>query len=113
MSNDNLKLLIGAVIVEEIRAEILKSTGYKSSAGIAHNKMLAKLVCSLHKPNKQTVLPKESVDLFLKDVPIRKINSLGGKFGNDLIDELKINNILELRDFQEPDLQQMYDVRLG
>lgn len=32
-------LAIAAVIVEEMRAAVLKETGYKCSAGIAHNKV--------------------------------------------------------------------------
>ena len=31
--------------------------GYRTSAGVACNKMLAKLVSGLHKPDDQTVLP--------------------------------------------------------
>lgn len=36
-------LVCGAAAVQELRAEILKQLGYTCSAGIAHNKMLAKV----------------------------------------------------------------------
>ncbi|KAI8435345.1 hypothetical protein MSG28_003670 [Choristoneura fumiferana] len=42
------------------------STGYTCSAGIAHNKILAKLVCGMNKPNKQSVLPKHTVNILYK-----------------------------------------------
>ena len=35
---DNLRLAIGAQIVEEMRAEVFKQTQFRCSAGIAHNK---------------------------------------------------------------------------
>lgn len=42
--------------------------GYRCSGGIAHNKILAKLVCGMNKPNKQTVLPKHCIDLLYRYV---------------------------------------------
>lgn len=46
------------------------TSGFRCSAGIAHNKILAKLVCGMNKPNKQTVLPKHSVNTLYKYVPM-------------------------------------------
>lgn len=62
----DIKLLIASSIVNEIRAEVLEKTGFECSAGIAHNKTLAKLVCSLHKPNKQTLLPLKRIHEFYR-----------------------------------------------
>ncbi|KAJ8981696.1 hypothetical protein NQ317_003417 [Molorchus minor] len=72
-SESNCKLAMGGLIAEEIRAEVYRKTGYKCSAGIAHNKILAKLVCGLHKPNKQTILPQESVSELYKDLPVENL----------------------------------------
>lgn len=41
----HLKLTLGAVLVEKMRLAVLEQTGFKCSAGIAANKMLAKLSC--------------------------------------------------------------------
>lgn len=61
----DIKLLIGSSIVSEIRATVKAKTGYECSAGIAHNKILAKLVCGMNKPNKQTILPLKHIrDLY-------------------------------------------------
>lgn len=57
----DIKLLIGSSIVNEIRAAVKSQTGYECSAGIAHNKILAKLVCGMNKPNKQTILPQKHI----------------------------------------------------
>lgn len=58
----DIKLLIGSSIVNEIRAAVKLQTGYECSAGIAHNKILAKLVCGMNKPNKQTILPLKHIN---------------------------------------------------
>lgn len=57
----DIKLLIASSIVSEIRAAVKEQTGYECSAGIAHNKVMAKLVCGLNKPNKQTILPLKHI----------------------------------------------------
>ena len=62
-------------VVEELRDEIFKRTGLTASAGIAPNKMLAKVASDVNKPNGQyTVNPtKEGVLKFVQDLPIRKV----------------------------------------
>lgn len=85
------------------------NAGYKCSAGVAHNKILAKLVCGLHKPNKQTILPQNTVSDLYKDLPIKKIKSLGGKFGKTLAEELQITYMGELAKFSEKELCKKFD----
>lgn len=62
----DIKLLIASSIVNEIRATVKEKTGYECSAGIAHNKILAKIVCGMNKPNKQTVLPLKQIPEFYR-----------------------------------------------
>lgn len=62
----DIKLLIAASIVTEIRAAVKEKTGYDCSAGIAHNRILAKLVCGMNKPNKQTILPLRHIPQLYK-----------------------------------------------
>ncbi|XP_023026507.1 DNA polymerase eta [Leptinotarsa decemlineata] len=113
LSESNFRLALGGVIVEEIREKVFIETGYECSAGIAHNKILAKLVCGLHKPNKQTILPQESVELLYKDLSVKKIKSLGGKFGDLLSEELQISNMGELIRFSEKELIKRFDEKNG
>jgi DNA polymerase iota len=53
--------MVGSWIAAEARAAVAAEAGFRCSAGVACNKMLAKLVSGLHKPNDQTVmLPSEA-----------------------------------------------------
>jgi DNA polymerase eta len=49
----DLQLSIGAEIAKEVRRDIYETLKYTCSAGIAHNKTVAKLCSALNKPNKQ------------------------------------------------------------
>ncbi|KAK9881574.1 hypothetical protein WA026_016448 [Henosepilachna vigintioctopunctata] len=110
---DDLLLAVGGVIVERIREAVLERTGYKCSAGIAHNKILAKLVCGLHKPNKQTILPQNAIVQYFSDLPLKKIKRLGGKFGKHIAEELKILYVGELLNYSEKELINKFDVKTG
>ena len=61
-------------VVEEMRSKIFKATGLTASAGIAPNKMLAKVASDKNKPNGQySVTPtREGVLQFVQQLPIRK-----------------------------------------
>lgn len=109
----DVKLLIGSSIVNEIRAAVKTKTGYECSAGIAHNKILAKLVCGMNKPNKQTILPLRYIDEMYRQLPIRKVKGLGGKFGEELCEQLSIQNMIDLKRFSREELQKRYDERNG
>ncbi|CAH2074664.1 unnamed protein product, partial [Iphiclides podalirius] len=107
------QLLVGAVIVSEIRAAVFNETGYQCSAGVAHNKILAKLVCGMNKPNKQTLLPKHCVDMLYQTLPVKKVKHLGGKFGDNVCESLRIAKMGELQRFTEKELQAKFDEKNG
>ncbi|XP_014286764.1 DNA polymerase eta isoform X5 [Halyomorpha halys] len=109
----SLRLAVGALIVEEIRETVLSETGFKCSAGIAHNKILAKLACGLHKPNRQTILPLECVLELYKTLPVKKIKNLGGKLGNNVVEKLGCQTMSDLLKFSEKELQAKYDEKTG
>lgn len=109
----NLRLLVGASFANEIRAAIKRETGYECSAGIAHNKILAKLACGLNKPNKQTILPLTKISTLFNKLPVRKLRGLGGKFGKDVCCRCNVTNIGDLRKYTLLELQQLYDVKYG
>lgn len=64
IKRSNMSMLLAASIVNEIRDEVKLKTTFECSAGIAHNKILAKLACGFNKPNKQTMLPLNSIPKF-------------------------------------------------
>ena len=56
-------------VAREIREKIFERLRITSSCGIASNKMLAKIVSELNKPNGQTYMPNDEIEIlkFMKD----------------------------------------------
>ncbi|KAG0145040.1 hypothetical protein CROQUDRAFT_723679 [Cronartium quercuum f. sp. fusiforme G11] len=86
ISWSDLALSIGAELMENCRKDIFNQLGYTCSAGIANNKLLAKLCSSYKKPNAQTILKKSSIKNFLRPLEITKLRFLGGKLGQSVLD---------------------------
>ncbi|KAG7198660.1 hypothetical protein KM043_006017 [Ampulex compressa] len=107
------KLAIAGVIVEELRADIYETIGYRCSAGISQNKILAKLACGLHKPNRQTILPAPAVSSLYSTLPVKKVRNLGGKFGDVIVDSLGCNVMGDLLQYSLPYLQKRFDEKTG
>ncbi|XP_051471474.1 DNA polymerase eta isoform X2 [Apus apus] len=72
----DLQLTMGAVIVEEIRVAVETATGFRCSAGISHNKTLAKLACGLNKPNRQTLVSSRFVPQLFSQLPVSSMSWL-------------------------------------
>ncbi len=66
-------------IAKEIRRRILDETGLTASAGIAPNKMLAKIASDWRKPNGQFAILPEQVSGFMASLPVRKVWGIGPK----------------------------------
>ena len=66
-------------IAKEIRRHIFAETGLTASAGIAMNKMLAKIASDWRKPNGQFAIVPDQVEIFMRDLPVRKIWGVGPK----------------------------------
>uniref|UniRef100_A0A452RFP5 DNA polymerase eta n=1 Tax=Ursus americanus TaxID=9643 RepID=A0A452RFP5_URSAM len=112
-TSPDLQLTVGAVIVEEMRAAIEKETGFQCSAGISHNKVLAKLACGLNKPNHQTLVSHGSVPQLFSQMPISRIRNLGGKLGASVIEILGVEYMGELTQFTESQLQSHFGEKNG
>ncbi|XP_060943508.1 DNA polymerase eta [Limanda limanda] len=112
-SSAEVQLTVGAIIVEEMRAAVEKHTGFSCSAGISHNKVLAKLACGLNKPKRQTVLPLDSVAELFNSLPITKIRNLGGKLGASIKETLGIENMGDLTRFSQAQLGQHFGEKTG
>ncbi len=92
----DVAMLVAADIVRGVRAAVRAQLGYTCSAGVANNKMLSKLGSAYHKPNRQTVIRHCAVRSFLASVRLTKIRSLGGKFGNRVMDAFETEAIEDL-----------------
>nr|XP_036671105.1 DNA polymerase eta [Drosophila suzukii] len=109
----DIRLLIGASVAGEVRAAVKKETGYECSAGIAHNKILAKLAAGMNKPNKQTILPLAETAGLFDSLPVGKIKGLGGKFGEVVCETLGIKFLGQVVKFTEAELQRKFDEKNG
>lgn len=95
------RLKIGTQISQEIRDSIKKEFNLTTCAGIAHNKLLAKLVGATHKPNQQTVIfPNSSLELLL-NLPLRKITGIGSA----TLESLRDINVETVENLQNCDLR--------
>ena len=63
------------------------------TAGVAHNKILAKFASGMHKPAQQTVVTLECVPGLMATTPIPKLRQLGGKFGEEIMHALQISTV--------------------
>ncbi|RDH33581.1 hypothetical protein BDQ94DRAFT_143365 [Aspergillus welwitschiae] len=81
---DDIAMLIGSEIVRSVRAAVWDRLQYTCSAGVAKNKMMAKLGSSCNKPNKQTIVRNRAVQRFLGGYKFTKIRMLGGKLGDQV-----------------------------
>ncbi|CAO3589602.1 unnamed protein product [Absidia cylindrospora] len=68
-----------AEVVKQIRNEIFENTKLTASAGIAANRMIAKVCSDINKPNGQYFLPSEpeAIMEFTKNLSIRKVPGVG------------------------------------
>ncbi|XP_022218593.2 LOW QUALITY PROTEIN: DNA polymerase iota [Drosophila obscura] len=74
------RLAIGTRIAQEIREELKLRLGITCCAGIAYNKLLAKLVGSSHKPNQQTVLVSTYAEQFMRELyDLKRVTGIGQK----------------------------------
>jgi DNA polymerase IV len=75
---ENLKGIISATqIAEEIRAKIRAETELTASAGVSHNKFLAKLASDHRKPDGLFVITPAMGPEFVEALPVRKFHGVG------------------------------------
>lgn len=65
------------LLAQRIRADILAETKLTASAGIATNKLLAKLASEKNKPNGQFTVDPRDVARFMNPLPLSKIHGIG------------------------------------
>ena len=68
-----------AALAENIRGLILQDTALTASAGIAPNKMLAKIASDWNKPNGQFEIRQEDIPEFMEQLPVQKLWGIGAK----------------------------------
>lgn len=74
---NNPQGLYAVRIARLVQEEIFDRLGLTGSAGVAPNKLVAKIASDLHKPRGLTVVLPEQVTAFMKSLPLRKIHGVG------------------------------------
>lgn len=93
---DDIVMLIGSEIIRSVRAAVWDQLSYTCSAGVARNKMMAKLGSGCNKPNKQTVVRNRAVQNFLGGFKFTKIRMLGGKLGDQVAGHFGTEQVSDL-----------------
>lgn len=90
-------------IAEDIRKKIFDRTGLTASAGIAPNKLIAKLASDYKKPNGQFTVAPWMVGDFIRTVPVERIHGIG-KVTAKYLHELGIRSCLDMQKYTRSDL---------
>ena len=122
---DDVCLAIAAEIVADIRKQVRTELKYTCSAGIARNKMLAKLASGYKKPNNQTIVRARAINRFLSGIKFTKselfalrpsyvsphpqtnnliVRNLGGKLGTQISEAFTTTHIPTLLTIPLPTL---------
>ncbi len=86
----------GWEVAKEIRRKIHENTDLTASAGIAPNKLLAKIASDWRKPNGQFAVTPDEVSSFMKVLPASKIWGIGPK-STARLREMGINSCGQLQ----------------
>ena len=90
-----------------IRDLIFQKTRLTASAGIAPNKLVAKIASDVNKPNGQLEVTPEQVPVFMAQLPVRKIWGIGPATEKKL-NEMGIEICGQLQKFSRIELQQLF-----
>jgi DNA polymerase eta len=95
-SRDEMQLVAGAALAAQLRADVRAALGHSCSAGVAPNKLLAKLATGLRKPDAQTLLPPAATAALVSQLPLARLRGLGGALGAQVTAELQCTTAGEL-----------------
>ncbi|GLS03189.1 DNA polymerase IV [Chitiniphilus shinanonensis] len=88
------------LIAREIRARIEAEVGITASAGVAGNKLIAKIASDWNKPNGQLVVTPAEVDAFISPLPVDKLWGVG-KVTAQRLHQLGLHTCADLRGWSQ------------
>ncbi len=105
----------GVEIARSIKVEVRRDTGLTVSAGVAHNKFLAKLASDLEKPDGLTHIPQPGARSFLANMPVRRLWGVGPATATRLAEAgfETIGNVAAVSDEQLRKLLGKHGQRIG
>lgn len=77
VTENHLGIPSGTIIAGKIKKRIKEETRLTASAGVAHNKFLAKIASDLDKPDGLAVITPEEAEAFLEELEIGKFHGIG------------------------------------
>jgi DNA polymerase-4 len=100
----NKKNIISATeIAIEIKKRIKNELQLTATAGVAPNKLIAKIASNMNKPDGLTVIKPKDVDNFMKDLSIKKIWGVG-KVTQKKMENMRIETCNDLQKIEMPEL---------
>lgn len=97
----------GAAIAREIRNQIREELRLTASAGIAPNKMLAKVASDWEKPDGQFEIASSEIAEFMLTLPVKRIPGVGRKMAEKLA-SLGVSACGDLQRFERVDLARRF-----
>lgn len=91
-------------LAKQIKRDIQKATGLTASAGVAPNKLLAKIASDWNKPNGLFVITPQAIEHFMETLPVKKLFGVGPVTASKLY-ELGIQTCQELQNYPRSSLQ--------
>ncbi|KAF9970993.1 DNA-directed DNA polymerase eta rad30, partial [Actinomortierella ambigua] len=108
-----MQLLKAAEFCNEIRKAVKDELGYTCSAGVANNRLLAKLGSGMNKPYQQTIILPRYIPDLMHGVKLSKIRGLGGKFGHRVKTDFQVERASQLWPTPLRRLQEKYSPQAG
>ncbi|KAG9327668.1 hypothetical protein KVV02_006372 [Mortierella alpina] len=108
-----MQILKAAEYCNKVRQAVKDELGYTCSAGVANNKLLAKLGSGMNKPFQQTIILPKFVPDLLHGLKLKKIRNLGGKFGQQVMADYNIERASQLWPVPLRKLQERYGDQAG
>jgi DNA polymerase-4 len=96
-------------IATRLKERIKRELNLTASAGVAPNKLIAKIASDFNKPDGLTVVAPGSVDRFMKELPVKKIWGVGKKTW-EVMQKLGIETGADLQAYSLQELAGMFGI---
>ncbi|SMO58746.1 DNA polymerase IV [Gracilimonas mengyeensis] len=103
VTENHKNLPSATLIAKEIKERIYEETRLTASAGVAHNKFLAKVASDINKPNGLTLITPEKAEAFLEELDIKQFFGVG-KATQKKMHAVGIKTGADLKEWSEIDL---------
>jgi len=107
VTENHINLPSATLIAQRIRKQIKEKTRLTASAGVAHNKFLAKVASDLDKPDGLSVILPEDAEEFLEKLPIGEFYGIGDATESKM-KSLGIYTGKDLKEWPEIDLVEKF-----